>query len=40
MEAALPLIGAPYTVIEALTWEGDDQRDQVVAVNPMRQIPA
>ncbi|RZJ36879.1 MAG: glutathione S-transferase family protein, partial [Brevundimonas sp.] len=40
VEAALTLIGAPYTVIEALTWEGDDQRDKVAAVNPMRQIPA
>lgn len=40
VEAALTLIGAPYTVIEAVTWEGDDQRDKVAPVNPMRQIPA
>lgn len=40
VEAALTLIGAPYTVIEAVTWEGEAGRDKVAAVNPMRQIPA
>ncbi|MDQ8029392.1 MAG: glutathione S-transferase family protein [Brevundimonas sp.] len=40
VEAALTLIGAPYQVIEAVTWEGDAERDKVAAVNPMRQIPA
>ena len=40
VEAALTLIGAPFTVIEAVTWEGDHERDKVAAVNPMRQIPA
>ena len=40
VEAALTLIGAPYTVIEAVTWEGDRERDKVAPVNPMRQIPA
>lgn len=40
VEAALTLIGAPYTVIEAVTWEGDAERDKVAPVNPMRQIPA
>ena len=40
VEAALTLIGAPYEVIEAVTWEGDHERDQVAPVNPMRQIPA
>jgi GST-like protein len=40
VEAALTLIGAPYEVIEAVTWEGDHERDKVAAVNPMRQIPA
>lgn len=39
IEAALTLIGAPYTVIEAVTWEGDAERDKVVSVNPMRQVP-
>lgn len=40
VEAALTLIGAPYTVIEAITWEREAERDKVAAVNPMRQIPA
>ena len=40
VEAALTLIGAPYKVIEAVTWEGDAERDKVAPVNPMRQIPA
>ena len=40
VEAALTLIGAPYEVIEAVTWESDAERDKVAAVNPMRQIPA
>ena len=40
VEAALTLIGAPYRVIEAATWEGDAERDQVAPVNQMRQIPA
>ena len=40
VEAALTLIGAPYRVVEAVTWEGDAERDKVASVNPMRQIPA
>ena len=40
VEAALTLIGAPYTVIEAVTWEGEAERNKVAPVNPMRQIPA
>ena len=40
VEAALTLIGAPYTVVEAVTWEGDHERDKVAPVNPMRQVPA
>lgn len=40
VEAALTLIGAPYAVVEAVTWEGDRERDKVAGVNPMRQIPA
>lgn len=40
VEAALTLIGAPYEVIEAVTWEGDHERDKVAPVNPMRQVPA
>lgn len=40
VEAALTLIGAPFKVVEAITWEGDRERDKVAPVNPMRQIPA
>lgn len=40
VEAALTLIGAPYRVIETVTWEGDEARERVAAVNPMRQVPA
>lgn len=40
IEATLTLIGAPFRVIEAVTWEGDSERDKVAGVNPMRQIPA
>jgi len=40
VEAALTLIGATYKVTEAVTWEGDAERDKVAPINPMRQIPA
>ena len=40
VEAALTLIGQPFEVVEAVTWEGDAERDKVAVVNPMRQIPA
>lgn len=39
IEAALTLIGAPYKVIEAVTWESEAERDKVGQVNPMRQVP-
>lgn len=40
VEATLRLIGLDYQVIEAVTWEGEAERDKVGAVNPMRQVPA
>lgn len=40
VEAALTLIGAPYRVVEAPTWEGEAERERVASVNPMRQVPA
>lgn len=42
VEAALTLIGAPFTRIDAYTWDQDDPQsgDQVLAANPMRQVPA
>lgn len=39
VEAALTLIGAPFEVIEAVTWQDEAERDKVAPVNPMRQIP-
>ena len=40
VEAALTLMKQPFRVVEAVTWEGDAERDKVAVVNPMRQIPA
>jgi GST-like protein len=40
VEAAMTLIGLPYDVIEAPTWEGEAEQAKVAVVNPLRQIPA
>src|SRR5690349_15268784 len=40
VEAALTLLGIPYEVIEAVTWQDEAARKRVEAVNPMRQVPA
>lgn len=40
VEAAMTLIGLDYRLVEAVTWEGETERDKVAVVNPMRQIPA
>lgn len=42
VEAALTLIGEPYDLIDAITWDPDDPEsgDQVLEANPMRQVPA
>ena len=40
VEAAMTLIGLDYRLVEAVTWEGEAERDKVAVVNPMRQIPA
>ena len=39
VEAALTLIGQPYTLIEGATWAEADARERVAGANPMRQIP-
>ena len=36
VEAAMTLIGLDYRVIEAVTWEGEAERDKVAVANPMR----
>ena len=40
VEAALTLLGIPYEVIEAVTWEDEAARQLVETVNPLRQVPA
>lgn len=40
VEATLTLLGQPYAVVEAPTWEGEAQQAKVAGVNPLRQIPA
>jgi len=40
VEAAMSLIGLPYEIVEAPTWEGAAEQAKVAAVNPLRQIPA
>ena len=42
VEAALTVIGTPFERIDAYTWDDDDPQsgDQVLAANPMRQVPA
>lgn len=39
VEAALTLLGLPYTLIEGATWAEEAARDRVATSNPMRQIP-
>ncbi|WP_419319711.1 glutathione S-transferase family protein [Caulobacter sp. ErkDOM-E] len=40
VEATLTLLGQPYAVIEAPTWEGESEQAKVAVVNPLKQIPA
>ena len=42
VEAALTLMGQPYELVEAMTFDFDDKAsgDKVLAANPMRQVPA
>jgi GST-like protein len=40
VEATLTLLGIPYEVIEAVTWEHEAARELVATVNPLRQVPA
>ena len=40
IEATLTLLGIPYEMIEAVTWEGEAARKLVEMVNPLRQVPA
>ena len=40
VEATLLLLGQPYSVVEAPTWEGAAEQAKVAGVNPLKQIPA
>jgi GST-like protein len=40
IEAMLTLLGIPYELIEAVTWEDEAARKLVETVNPLRQVPA
>lgn len=40
IEATLTLLGIPYEVIEAVTWEDEAARKRVETVNPLGQVPA
>lgn len=40
VEAAMSLIGLPYEIVEAPTWEGEAEQAKVAVVNPLKQIPA
>lgn len=40
VEAALTLIGAPFSVVERVVWADRAAADEMAKVNPMRQIPA
>lgn len=40
VEATLTLLGQPYAVVEAPTWEGAAQQAKLVGINPLKQIPA
>jgi GST-like protein len=39
VEAALTLLGLPYTLVEGATWADEAARARVAPVNAMRQIP-
>ena len=40
VEAALTLLGAPFTVVERVVWADPAIAEQMAAVNPQKQIPA
>ena len=39
VEAALTLLGIPFSLIDGATWADEDARMRVATTNPMRQIP-
>jgi GST-like protein len=39
VEAAMTLLGIPYTLVEGATWEEESARERVAPLNPLRQVP-
>lgn len=39
VEAALTLLGIPYSLVEGATWVEESARDRIAPQNPMRQVP-
>ncbi len=39
VEAALTLLGIPYSIVEGATWHEESARERVAPQNPMRQVP-
>jgi GST-like protein len=39
VEAALTLLGIPYSLVEGATWAEESARERVAPQNPMRQVP-
>jgi GST-like protein len=40
VEAALTLLGAPYSVVDRVVWADKATAEQMAAINPLKQIPA
>ena len=38
VEAAMTLIGLPYEIVEAPTWEGEAEKAKVATVNPLSLV--
>ena len=39
VEAAMTLLGIPYTLVEGATWVEESARERVAPLNPLRQVP-
>lgn len=39
VEAAMTLLGMPYTLVDGATWVDESARKRVAPVNPLRQVP-
>ncbi len=39
VQAALEIVGVPYRIVETASWEPNDAYDELLAINPIGQIP-